>query len=736
MINILFISLPLILSLVGTCFADSNFLLQVIAGNGQNNNNIQGIDGDNGQATSAKLKGPQSVWVDSVGNTYFADRDGSAVRFVDASTGVINTVMGIGSAAYNSVGGVATQVPLYYPWGCQGDTLGAFLYISDTNHVWKYDISAKTVVRYAGYSSPGPGDPVDGAQATNSFFSQIAGIFLANDGILYLVDYSHCHLYKILTNGQIYKVSGNKLRNICGYAGDNGLADSDDVKFGKLLNPFLDAAGNIFIADDGNKRVRKIDVVSGILTTVAGDGTKSTNVVPGGSATGFSIGALGGVTGDNCGNIYISSNDHNVIYQVNTIGNINILIGSVNPLGVVNGAGTYPRISDIWKPVGMWYDTTQNSLYFTEFNGHLVKKTVSSDASTSLPSCFLFPTSLPSALPSGLPTTSPLTLQALPSLIPSSAPSTSSSCFPSVSPTAFPSTSPTDVPSSVPSFTPSVAPSCFPSTAPSVFPSTSPTDIPSSIPSYTPSVAPSCFPSAAPSVFPSTSPTTIPSSTPSKIPTSGPSPSTTFISTAPTRAPTVAPNANDKVIVNGELIISTVNSNPLNNNSLVTVTQTIRNVSGSPETVSITTINLLKKKGRLVVKEETSFTFQIYFLLTYSLSFYPEFNSSYLAHVKSSMIKEAVDEGRFQSVLRTYAVMNSAIQLYNGTVDSVTLSTTTISSSADEDDDTKLSDGAVAGLVIGCIFGSVLIFGCTFVFYRRSGSSKIFSSSKEVDSKV
>ena len=182
---------------------------------GDYNECVGGYSGDGGLATSANLNHPVGVAVDGAGNVYIADIENNRVRKVTASTGVITTVVGNGTGGYSGDGGPATGAELSTPTHIVVDGAGN-LYIADMDNNCVREVQAST--------------------------------------------------------GVITTVAGN---GTGGYSGDGGPAT-----IAELYMPYglaLDSAGNLYIADYGNNRVRRVDAETGLIATVAGNGTASSS---------------------------------------------------------------------------------------------------------------------------------------------------------------------------------------------------------------------------------------------------------------------------------------------------------------------------------------------------------------------------------------------------------------------------------------------------------------------------
>jgi hypothetical protein len=220
--------------------------------------NAGSFGGDGGSAARARFRVPTSVAFDRVGNLYVADRDNGAVRKINRG-GLITTVAGTGSRGYSGDGGPAVKARLEQPQGFAVDSAGN-LYISDSanNRVRRVD-GKGVITTVAGNGEHGYSG--DGGPATKARLSDPYGLVFDARGNLYVAEPDEGVTRRIDKNGVISTVAGTgKL----GFSGDRGPATK-----AKLNSPFglaLDAAGNLYIADNGNGRIRKVDR-RGVITT-------------------------------------------------------------------------------------------------------------------------------------------------------------------------------------------------------------------------------------------------------------------------------------------------------------------------------------------------------------------------------------------------------------------------------------------------------------------------------------
>ena len=250
----------------GAIFKNNLNIVTTVAGNG-----TSGYSGDGGPATQAVLAGPIGMAFDILGNLYIADTDNQRVRKVD-TRGIITTVAGNGSASYGGDGGPATQAALTFPTGLALDIVGN-LYIADSSNgrIRKVDTSG-IITTVAGNGQCNIVNIGDGGPATQASVCCPRDVTIDALGNLYIADFCSLRIRKVDTNGVITTVAGN---GYPGLSGDGGPATQ--ATFWHPVGIATDNAGNLYIADESNARVRKVDV-SGIITTVAGSGPQGSGL--------------------------------------------------------------------------------------------------------------------------------------------------------------------------------------------------------------------------------------------------------------------------------------------------------------------------------------------------------------------------------------------------------------------------------------------------------------------------
>ena len=234
-------------------------IITTIAGTGE-----VGTSGDGGPATQARLHRPMAVCMDARGNLFIADATNNRIRKID-SQGIISTVAGTGDGTFSGDGGPAIQACLNMPSELFVDAGGNLLIADVSNHrIRRIDSITGIITTIAGTGEEGFSG--DGGPATQARLALPYAIFVDPGGNLYISDYGNRRIRKIDSQGLISTVAGTGEQ---GFSGDGGPATQ--ARLHTPLGLFVDAGGNLFIADVYNHRVRKVDSQS-IISTVAGTG--------------------------------------------------------------------------------------------------------------------------------------------------------------------------------------------------------------------------------------------------------------------------------------------------------------------------------------------------------------------------------------------------------------------------------------------------------------------------------
>ena len=279
-----------------------------------------GFSGDSGPAASAQINDPCALLLDGSGNIYIGDQLNYRVRKITG--GNISTVVGTGTAGDTGAGakgGPATSANIRTPCGLVLDGSGN-LYLSDTgNHEVKKVTTAGTITTIAGTGTGGfAGDNHPGTEAE---LNNPTGLVIDAAGNLYIADSGNHVIRKLSPGGTMSSFAGNAT---AGYLGDNGAAGGAE-----LNNPTglaIDAAGNMYVADTNNGVIRKITPGGGSITTIAGNGFNRYSGDDG-PATKAALNNPRGVAVDAAGNVYIADTLNSRIRMVTPDGIIHTIAG-------------------------------------------------------------------------------------------------------------------------------------------------------------------------------------------------------------------------------------------------------------------------------------------------------------------------------------------------------------------------------------------------------------------------
>lgn len=271
-------------------------------------------------APGADLGGARSkLALSHDGNIYFSEVDGFVVCQVNANTGVVSVIAGDGNKNYTGDGGPALKANLNYP-GSVAVAANGDVYFMDSKRIRKIDAKLGTIDHFAG--AVGKGDVGDGGPAKSAQFTVETYLNFDAKGNLLITDAeNHCIRRIDMATGRIHAVAGT---GTSGFSGDGGPATAAELKAPRAA--VADRMGNIYIADTGNQRIRKIDNASGNITTIAG--STGGHGGDGGPATAAKIGSpLALAIADN-NDIYVASSNHRIYRYDNDKGTISTIAGN------------------------------------------------------------------------------------------------------------------------------------------------------------------------------------------------------------------------------------------------------------------------------------------------------------------------------------------------------------------------------------------------------------------------
>jgi sugar lactone lactonase YvrE len=290
---------------------DHNWALRKVEANGSiitiAGNHTLGYSGDGGVPTSFEVSYTHSATVDCQGNIYLADAGNGVIHKINTSGHSSIIVNANIQSGCSGDGGLAVNASLKYPDGIIADCSGN-LYFCDANcntvrkvNSSGYISTIAGINNKAGYSG-------DGGPATNASLNNPFGIALHSGGDIYISDLGNNVIRKVNSSGYISTIAGNRT---FGYSGDGGLAV--DAQLNYPYGIAFDTVGNLYVVDNGNNVIRKIDT-SGYISTVVGNGTSGYSG-DGGLAINATINNPKGINFDSFGNMFLADSN-NVIRKV------------------------------------------------------------------------------------------------------------------------------------------------------------------------------------------------------------------------------------------------------------------------------------------------------------------------------------------------------------------------------------------------------------------------------------
>ena len=283
-------------------------IITTIAGN-----DTAGYNGDNIPATAAHLWHPVGVACDNAGNIYISDSYNSRIRRIN-TLGIITTIAGNGVSGYTSDNVLADTTEIYNPH-CLTLDGASNIYFTDFGNYRIRKIDASGIITTIAGTGV-MGNTGDNGLATGAEINSPWGIVMDNSGNIYFSDYFENVVRKISASGIITRIAG---KGIYGYSGDNGPADS--AAFENISGLAVDNSGDLYISDVYNSRIRKVNMGSGIIVTIVGDGVHGFSG-DNGPATNAKIEDPGGLVFDDAGNLYIADFGNDRIRFVTSVENV------------------------------------------------------------------------------------------------------------------------------------------------------------------------------------------------------------------------------------------------------------------------------------------------------------------------------------------------------------------------------------------------------------------------------
>lgn len=334
-------------------------VVRTVAGNG-----IQGDSGDGGPALAASLYLPGDIEVDGQGNVFVAVVRNHRVQRIDAATGLITTVAGIGiegngNGVDDGDGGLAVHARLARPRELARDPAGN-LYFVELNANRLRMIEAHTGIIRTIAGGGGEGFSGDGGPAAAAELARPHGVAIDGGGNIYIADFNNHRIRRIdAATGIIATIAGTGVNT---YSGDGGLAV--DAAVNLPAAGVFDPAGNYVFCDAGNRRVRRIDLTTGIISTVAGTGA-GVHGGDGGLATQASFVSPQAIAYDSQGNLYVADAPAHRVRRIDALTGIITTIAGTGAPGF-SGDGGLAVDATFNNPRGLVVDHARNLLYVAD----------------------------------------------------------------------------------------------------------------------------------------------------------------------------------------------------------------------------------------------------------------------------------------------------------------------------------------------------------------------------------
>lgn len=381
-----------------------------------------GYAGDGGPATQASTMSPHSVAVDAEGNVYIADTLNHRIRKVDAATGEITTIAGNGTIDFAGDGGPATKASLSFPAGIIVASDGT-VYFADSGNRFIRKIMPDGIIRTVAGQGGQTGFSGDGGPAGRATLAFPIGVAIDASGNLYIADTGNERIRRVAPNGIITTIAGN---GYCCFSGDGHVAINADFSLpydiatdpsgnlyildrngqrvrrvdaktrvattfagngilgysgdgthalkASLANPMglaIGRDGSLYIADQGNHRIRKVDTTTRIISTVAGNGTQGLSG-DGGPAMEAQLNSPTGIAIDPEGRLYISDTGNQCIRMIDPSKGLIHAIAGTGASGFSGDGGPAVK-AELANPTGLAFDE-DGSLYIADSDNDRVRK--------------------------------------------------------------------------------------------------------------------------------------------------------------------------------------------------------------------------------------------------------------------------------------------------------------------------------------------------------------------------
>ena len=325
---------------------------------------VGGFLGDGGAGLAAKLNSPYSVAADTLGNVIIADSHNNRMRMLAASSGIINTVAGTGAGGWAGDGGQGSSAQLYFPHGVVVDPVDGSVFFADTyNHCIRKLATTGVISTVAG-AGGSSGFSGDGGVGTSARLSSPNDVTISGDRTLFIADQNN-HRIRTLnaTTGLIRTVAGN---GTSGFSGDGGAGTAAQLR--GPTSVAVNALG-LFIADRDNHRIRLLVISTGRISTVAGTGVRGYSG-DGSAGTAAQLNNPEGVAVDTVGSVFIADKDNHRVRRL-TAGIISTVAGGMG--GGFAGDGGAGTAAQLYFPTCVAVDDVTGNILIADNGNHLIR---------------------------------------------------------------------------------------------------------------------------------------------------------------------------------------------------------------------------------------------------------------------------------------------------------------------------------------------------------------------------
>jgi len=341
-------------------------ILSTVAGTG-----TAAASGDGGPASSASLISATGVAVDGAGNQYLAQL--ANIRKISAVSGSISSIAGTGKTGFSVDNGPADAAQVDQPFGVATDKAGNVYFADTYNHRIRMVTAFGTISTIAG--TGGKGYSGDGAPASAARLNQPKGVAVDGSGNIYIADTGNFRVRKIAAgSGIITTIAGT---GNYGRSGDGGLGSSADLADPSAVA--VDSSGNVYVSADA--RVRMIAAVTGVISTVAGISGAPGYSGDGGQAAAAQLNYPAGLKVDSSGNLYIADSGNNRIRKVVLANGVISTVAGTGVAGFGDGATTAAKLNN---PTDVAVDASGN-LFIADTGNNRLRKLTFDGASIPLP---------------------------------------------------------------------------------------------------------------------------------------------------------------------------------------------------------------------------------------------------------------------------------------------------------------------------------------------------------------